>query len=275
MHEVSYKTIPATNTMTNSEAFKKGEEHHGENTPPPRPILALSVVVTGLVLSALVTFVVTRSASASSSLLIRTTKPLADESIVSGWGPLGMRGISHICVNVPNIADAVEFYTRVLGFVVMSAGDLWGDFVFEPLQNEAFCKNAGFMDGICLLDCTWLRHPHLNINLELFRYYHPEGRNLIEEYGQPGTQDIGGIRHISYAVEDVDKAFEFLKTQEGVTLISDHPQYRPITMVPFAFKFFYWVDPFGVQWECEEGDEIVTRQISGVTRNVDGFIEFK
>ena len=188
---------------------------------------------------------------------------------------MGIRGISHISVNVPSIADAVEFYTRVLGFEVMSGGELWGDFVFEPLQNDIFCLNAGFMDGNCILDITWLLHPHMNLNLELFHYYQPEGRNLIELYGQPGTQDIGNVRHIAYSVEDVDKAFEFLKTQEGVTLISDHPQYRPSTMHPFPFKFFYWVDPFGVQWECEEGDEIVTRQITGVTRNVDEFIEYK
>ena len=127
------------------------------------------------------------------------------------------------------------------------------------------------MDGDCLLDITWLRHPHMNLNHELVYHYEPEGRNLIEQYGH----DIGNVRHIACSVEDVDKASEFLKSQEGVTLISDHPQYRPITMVPFPFKFFYWDDPFEVQWECEEGDEIVTRQITGVTRNVDAFIEFK
>ena len=68
------------------------------------------------------------------------------------------------------------------------------------------------------------------------------------------TQDIGGVKHISYVVEDADTAFGFLKTQPDVRLISDDPDYRPVHMEPLPFKFFYWLDPFGVKWECEEGE---------------------
>ena len=55
--------------MTSSEAVKKEDEHLDETSAPPRPILALWVVVTGLVISALVAFVAARSASLSSLLM--------------------------------------------------------------------------------------------------------------------------------------------------------------------------------------------------------------
>lgn len=192
------------------------------------------------------------------------------------FGPLGVRGISHVCINVPDVDEAIEFYNRVLGYEVMDAGELWGKFDLRNLHSEEFCKSAGFMDGKCRLDCVWMKHPTIHINLELFRYYEPQVVNrLKQENWLSNTHDIGGLKHISYAVQDADRAFEFLKGQEGVRFISNDPEYRPIRMEPFPFKFFYWIDPYGVQWECEEGDEIVTHQIAGVTRIVDKYIEFK
>jgi catechol 2,3-dioxygenase-like lactoylglutathione lyase family enzyme len=192
------------------------------------------------------------------------------------YGPLGLRGISHICINVPDVDKAAEFYHRVLGYEIMDAGEKWGKFDLRNLDSQEFCKSAGFMDGKCRLDCLWMKHPTININLELFHYYEPNVVNRLEqENWLSNTQDIGGFKHISYAVQDAQKAFEFLKTQEGVRFITDDPDYHPVKMEPFPFKFFYWIDPYGVQWECEEGDEIVTHQISGVTRNVDKYIEFK
>lgn len=193
------------------------------------------------------------------------------------YGPLGLRGVSHVCINVPNVDKAAEFYHRVLGYEIMTAGEKWGNFDLRNLHSEEFCKSAGFMDGKCRLDCLWMKHPTININLELFHYHEPNVVNRLEqENWLSNTQDIGGFKHISYAVQDAKKAFEFLKTQEGVRFISDDPDYQPIKMVPFPFKFFYWIDPYGVQWECEdEGDEIVTHQIAGVTRNVDKYIEYK
>mmetsp|Transcript_16788 Transcript_16788/g.31815 ORF Transcript_16788/g.31815 Transcript_16788/m.31815 type:complete len:326 (-) Transcript_16788:95-1072(-) len=214
---------------------------------------------------------------------IDTTAPFQD---AVPYGPLGLRGISHVCINVPDVDEAAEFYHRVLGYEIMKAGEKWGNFDLRNLDTEEFCKSAGFMDGKCRLDCLWMKHPSININLELFHYYEPYVVNRLEEQQQRGeeklaswllsnTQDIGGIKHISYAVQNASQAFEFLKTQEGVHFISDDPNYQPVRMAPFPFKFFYWVDPYGVQWECEEGDESVTHQIAGVTRNVDKYIEFK
>lgn len=210
----------------------------------------------------------------TTDIALRLNDRVASQEVIQGWGPLGLRGLSHVCINVPDVDEAFEFYHRVLGFEIMQAGKRWGDFDFRNMTNEAFCKDAGFLDGKCKLDCLWLKHPHMNINLELFHYYEPASVNhLIEKL--PDTHDIGGIKHISYAVDNAEKAFNFLREQRGVTMINTNSEYFPVRMDPFPFKFFYWRDPYGVQWECEEGDKVMTRQISGLTRIMDDYIEYK
>jgi methylmalonyl-CoA/ethylmalonyl-CoA epimerase len=81
-------------------------------------------------------------------------------------------------------------------------------------------------------------------------------------------------------VKNIDKAFNHVKSQEGVRLISDSPDYFPykiddITVDEFSFfdeslendfnekekarsivgniRYFYFIDKYGVQWEFEEG----------------------
>ena len=79
-----------------------------------------------------------------------------------------------------------------------------------------------------------------------------------------------------YAVQDVDKAFAFLKNQPDARFISDDPDYKPVRLDPFPLTFFYWLDPYGIQWECEEGDKIiVTQQINGMTRIFHHYIQYK
>ena len=190
------------------------------------------------------------------------------------FGPLGIRGFSHISINVNNMEDALEFYNRVLGFEKMQGGKEWDEFDFRGLDSEPFAKNAGFMDGKVKCDCVWLWHPHLHMNLELFCYYEPKGKNRLDDI--PKTQDVGGIKHASFEVEDIEAAFNFLKNQKGVTMVSQDAEYKPNQMKPFPFKFFFWIDPFGVQWEMEEyGENVVTNLVPSVTRNMDAFVSLE
>jgi hypothetical protein len=48
-------------------------------------------------------------------------------------------------------------------------------------------------------------------------------------------------------------------------MINDSPEYGPPEYLdPVKIKFFYWLDPWGVQWEMEEGRPIGNlRGISG------------
>lgn len=200
---------------------------------------------------------------------------------------------------MPDIEEALKFYADVLGFERMKGGKCWGNFDFREFDAEPFAKNAGFMDGHCKVDCTWMYHPHLQLNLELMHFYVEVStkfsmvgipnslssslydvvstqcaENLTSN--MPKTQDIGGIKHISFVVEDIDKAFQFLKKQSGVRFVTDDPSYKPHQLEPFPFKFFYFIDPFGVQWEIEEyGDAVGCNRIPSVVRQMDPFIQFK
>jgi catechol 2,3-dioxygenase-like lactoylglutathione lyase family enzyme len=189
-------------------------------------------------------------------------------------GPLGLRGFSHISINVPDIEKAIEFYTRVFGFMKTKGGEKWGDFDFRDMESESFAKNAGFMNGQCKVDCVWMSHPHLMLNLELMRFHVDDIKSHLGEPTRP--QDVGGIKHLSYVVDDITVAFEFLKNQPDIKFISDDPEYKPLQLEPFPFKFFYFVDPFGVQWEIESyGDKIVSHNTPSILRTMDAFIEFK
>jgi hypothetical protein len=37
----------------------------------------------------------------------------------------------------------------------------------------------------------------------------------------------------------------------------------PEAITPFPYKFFYWIDPWGVQWEMEQGRP-VDRAVKGI-----------
>jgi len=204
---------------------------------------------------------------------------MKDEGLYSKFvapakGPLGLRGFSHISINVPDIEEALDFYNTVLGFEKMKGGKLWGDFDFRAFDAEPFAHNAGFRDGHCKVDCTWMYHPHLHLNLELMHFYAQDSENRCSN--MPKTQDIAGIKHISFVVDDAKKAFDFLKQQPGVRLVNEDPAYEPEQLEPFPFKFFYFVDPFGAMWEVEEyGDAVTVNQVPSVTRQMDNFVDLK
>ena len=99
------------------------------------------------------------------------------------------------------------------------------------------------MDGHCKVDCVWMYHPQLQLNLELMHFHVEDAKSHIDN--APKTQDIGGIKHLSFVVKDIDAAFAYLKQQPDIHFVSDDPAYKPHQLEPFPFKFFYFIDPFG------------------------------
>ena len=115
---------------------------------------------------------------------------------------------------------------------------------------------TGIMDGDAILDVRFLRHPQAGIYLELMRYHTPEGNN--KKPPQPRTFDVGGPRHVALEVANCTEVFNYLKKQEGVTMISAETSYHPVKLDGFPISFFYWVDRYGIQWEMEEGRRVGT-----------------
>ncbi len=63
----------------------------------------------------------------------------------------------------------------------------------------------------------------------------------------------------------IDKVACGIRKTTDIKMITESSQYGPPEeLTPVTIKFFYWLDPWGVQWEMEEGRPIGSlRGISG------------
>ncbi|WP_218188380.1 hypothetical protein [Desulfosarcina cetonica] len=110
------------------------------------------------------------------------------------------------------------------------------------------------------MDVRFLKHPQANIYLELMAYHVPKGNPAIPL--QPKTFDMGGPRHIAMEVSNCNEVFDYLRRQEGVTMINRSENYHPVELEGFPITFFYWIDKYGIQWEMEEGRRV------GISRGI-------
>jgi len=169
-------------------------------------------------------------------------------------------GISHLNIIVEDIEYATEFYGRTLGF--LQAHNERGVMDYNGVTRETFARDAGFLDGEVNVDIRFLKHPTAGLYIELMKYHAPIGSHEII---YRNTNDLGGIRHVALEVSNAEKVFYYLKQQPDVKMINESSQYGPPEeLTPVTIKFFYWLDPWGVQWEMEEGRPIGNmRGISG------------
>jgi purine nucleosidase len=164
---------------------------------------------------------------------------------------LGFSHINVIVADVKMMDDATNFYRRTLGF--REAWSVW----LSPESCKHFMKDAGFADGEGKVMVRFLVHPNAQFHLELMYYEYPKGSQAISFHK---TNDVGGIRHIALEVNNILEVYDWLKDQDGVTMLSNTP---PERLTPDPQTFFYWVDPYGVQWEMEEGRPMA-RVINGI-----------
>jgi maltose O-acetyltransferase len=177
--------------------------------------------------------------------------------------------MDHINIIVDDIDEALNFYQNLFGAETIH--------IFPHFKNIGFAKSAGFLDSPGEVDITmaYLKIPDIETRIELFCFHHPEGNSSIQF---KKTNDLGGIRHVCLQVDDINAAFELIKSCDGVTLINPSPEYKPnkidkISTSQFQFfdaaleknmtmkqktadlvgetSFFYFIDKYGVQWEFE------------------------
>lgn len=175
-----------------------------------------------------------------------------------------IQAISHLNVVVDDIDVAAEFYGSVLGFEQAANAD--GPMDYPGVDLASFARDAGFADGQVSLDVRFLKHAEIGIYLELFTYHHPKGDQAIH---RRMTNDLGGIRHVAVEVSDAVAAYEFLRSQQqayeerGLHIVILGQDHTPEEITPYPYKFFYWIDPWGVQWEMEQGRP-VGRKVKGI-----------
>jgi catechol 2,3-dioxygenase-like lactoylglutathione lyase family enzyme len=168
-----------------------------------------------------------------------------------------IQAFSHVNVVVEDLDVATEFYGTVLGFERAANAD--GPMDYPGVDLASFARNVGFDDGRISLDVRFLRHPEVGIYLELFTYRHPLGDQTIH---RRKTNDHGGIRHVAVEVPDAVAAHAFIRSQQqayakrGIRIDVLGEDHVPEEITPYPYKFFYWIDPWGVQWEMEQGRPI-------------------
>jgi len=186
---------------------------------------------------------------------------------------LQFNGLGHINIVVDDIEKASQFYQDVFGAKKSQE--------FPHFKNSGFAKSAGFLEHPEKVDVSiqFLDIPHTGVFLELFCYHSPQGNQKINYFR---TNDLGGVRHVCLRVKNIDQAFLLVKNYPGIKLINSAPEYKPYkidAITPDEFKFFdeklerdpaakaevcniigniryfYFIDPYGVQWEFEEGHD--------------------
>lgn len=146
----------------------------------------------------------------------------------------GMRGVDHIGITVPDIAQATTFFVDVLGCTdAMSFGPI--------SDNEGtFMQDALHVDPKAVIEKITQVRCGNGSNVELFQYQAPDQTTVSMR-----NSDIGG-HHIAFYVDDIAAAATSLK-EAGVETFAGPV---PISEGPAAGQtILYFLTPWGTQME--------------------------
>lgn len=147
----------------------------------------------------------------------------------------GMRGHDHTGVTVPDMQQAVDFFSEVVGCKkAMSFGPFADD-------KGTFMQDLLGVDPKAVIEeITLVRCGH-GSNIELFKYTAPDQKDLT-----PRNSDIGGF-HIAFYVDDIAAAKAYLDGKGVKTRMGP----LPVTEGPAAGQaILYFQAPWGLQLEA-------------------------
>jgi len=147
----------------------------------------------------------------------------------------GMRGINHIGLTVPDLAEAEGFFTGVLGCEKATS--------FGPFKDDqgTFMQDLLDVDPRAVIETISLLRCGNGSNIELFKYTAPDQKTVTAR-----NSDIGG-HHIAFYVDDIDAAAAYLKAQNIRTLMGP----LPVNEGPAAGQsILYFFAPWGLQLEA-------------------------
>jgi catechol 2,3-dioxygenase-like lactoylglutathione lyase family enzyme len=154
-------------------------------------------------------------------------------------GPLGVQGVHHIGISVPDIAKAREFYIDLLGGVEEVAPMEWRD-------NPGFDAVIGLKDSAAKQFMCRLGNTHL----EVFEYAQPRSAPQDPDKGVHNF----GYTHFGVQVDDIAACCERLKAA-GIRLHTE-PNLASIKVHPdgskTGFAATYCRDWFGNVFEIME-----------------------
>lgn len=124
-------------------------------------------------------------------------------------------GLHHIGFTVPNMEQAVDFFTDVFGAVtIMECGSV-------DVDDAFMAKHLGVPNGVKIADQRVVQVGRGG-SLELFEYSGVEGEQSLKHNGEVGAM------HIAFEVDDAFAVAERMKAKgvdllEGPTLIEGGP----------------------------------------------------
>ncbi|RWK36952.1 VOC family protein [Mesorhizobium sp.] len=147
----------------------------------------------------------------------------------------GMRGHDHTGVTVPDMKQAVDFFTNVVGCKkAMSFGPFTDD-------KGTFMQDLLGVDPKAVIEEITMVRCGTGSNIELFKYTAPDQKDL-----QPKDSDIGGF-HIAFYVDDVAAAKTYLDAKGVKTRLGP----LPVKEGPAAGQtILYFQAPWGLQFEA-------------------------
>lgn len=180
-------------------------------------------------------------------------------------------GLSHVCIFVDDVEEAIGYYRDLLGVEV--------DHCIPHWRNEGFFKAGGFVKEAKEGDVSiaFVNVPGTTLTLELMQYHAPAGRKEPVFFA---ANDVSGARHVALKIVNIEEAFEHVKAMPDTRLINTTDEYRVYqisetlpTEVRFpgqkagetdgrnesaasilgGVKYFYFYDKYGLQWEFEQG----------------------
>ena len=147
----------------------------------------------------------------------------------------GMRGVNHIGITVPDLAQAETFFVDVLGCQKATS--------FGPFRDDTgtFMQDLLDVDPRAVISQITLVRCGFGSNIELFSYSAPDQKTVTLR-----NSDIGG-HHIAIYVDDIAVAAEWLKAKGLRTLMGP----VPISEGPVAGQsILYFFAPWGMQFEA-------------------------
>ena len=180
-------------------------------------------------------------------------------------------GLSHVCIFVDDMMEAVSYYQKLLGVVP--------DHYLSHWRNSGFFRAAGFLDeaGDGDVSIAFVQVPGTKLTLELMQYHYPEGRKTPVVFA---ANDVSGARHVALKVTNIEQAFLHIQSMPDTKLINQGDGYQVFQIsetlpsevhffdqdpqetdarnvqtarILSQVRYFYFVDKYGLQWEFEQG----------------------
>jgi catechol 2,3-dioxygenase-like lactoylglutathione lyase family enzyme len=147
----------------------------------------------------------------------------------------GVRGINHIGLTVPDLAQAESFFTDVMGCEKATSFGPFLDDTGTFMQDLLDVDPRAVVEEITLMRCGF------GSNVELFKYTAPDQKTVVAR-----NSDIGG-HHIAFYVDDIDAVAADLKAKGIRTLMGP----LPVSDGPAAGQsIIYFFAPWGLQLEA-------------------------